>query len=750
MQRLLRSVAVALTSFAFVLAHAGCGDDDSGAADGGSRDAQLPDYDGALAEPAPPIAPAPPAPVVLTPCPPGWIEVPAADESGVAICEPWPEGVAPCGPGEALFPGESACAPLGSACPAGEWPEGLPTASPVIYVRPGAVGGDGTRELPFGTPTEAMASVTVAGTTIALARGTHVDSFSLRGGVTVRGVCARDTILRARPGSNFVVAMGGSSMRTLRDVSIEGPGMGAAMESGAATLEGVEIRGADPYAIALSGGSIVARRVAVYDTGLAPDGRFGRGVEVHGTASFEAEQLIVEGSGDYGIAVSGVTARVSDVVIRGGRGNGRGFYGTAAAVQLGGTLEIDRAVIEANRTEAVTSGVDASTLTVRDSIVRGTIEQVADGELGGAILCRGGTTILERVRISDNRHYGLGVIAPGRFEARDVVIERTGTETHTGLAVLIDDGASGSIERGLIRDTHGLGGGPRGPGAMLVATDLTVLRTSGDAAGTAGLVATRASALIVERAEIVEAAHAGIQILSGATATLQDVAVRGTVTLPVDFGSGLGLLVAEGGNVSLARASFERNAAVAVGVTSFDPETGSPSMLDAEDLVIRETRPAYSGNFGRGIDAQYGAQVTLRRSIIEDCREAAIAVSNPATFVRASDTVVARTAPAECAGDCRSAPAVGIFVFDGGHVDLERFRIEDNGIVGVQLRENASVDLRVGRVTGHPIGVNLQVAGYDVSRLTDRVYWDNVSDLDTSALPVPESNVDVQPTEIEP
>ena len=64
---------------------------------------------------------------------------------GPAWCEPWPGGAPEdCGADEAHFPGEPGCVRVGSACPAGGLPEGLPSDRPVVYVRAAATGGDGT------------------------------------------------------------------------------------------------------------------------------------------------------------------------------------------------------------------------------------------------------------------------------------------------------------------------------------------------------------------------------------------------------------------------------------------------------------------------------------------------------------------------------------------------------------------------------------------------------------------------------
>ena len=60
------------------------------------------------------------------------------------------------------------------------------------------------------------------------------------------------------------------------------------------------------------------------------------------------------------------------------------------------------------------------------------------------------------------------------------------------------------------------------------------------------------------------------------------------------------------------------------------------------------------------------------------------------------------------------------------------------GKAGAQLAEDGVMDLSDGVISGHPIGVNVQVDGFDLDRLQTRVdYEDNVTNLDSTALPVP-------------
>ena len=113
---------------------AGCGDAAPVATDAGA-DAAAPIDAGPDSGPMwiGPVAPEAPR---FASCPAGWRPITSAE--GIVVgCDPWPaSGRATCtAPDEAHFPGEPGCVRVGSACPAGEFPEGLPGGATVVYVR---------------------------------------------------------------------------------------------------------------------------------------------------------------------------------------------------------------------------------------------------------------------------------------------------------------------------------------------------------------------------------------------------------------------------------------------------------------------------------------------------------------------------------------------------------------------------------------------------------------------------------------
>jgi hypothetical protein len=80
----------------------------------------------------------------------------------------------------------------------------------------------------------------------------------------------------------------------------------------------------------------------------------------------------------------------------------------------------------------------------------------------------------------------------------------------------------------------------------------------------------------------------------------------------------------------------------------------------------------------------------------------------------------------------------GLGVYVDAAAVVERFRLAESELCGVQLAAGGVADLHEGEVAGNPIGANVQTPGFDLARLQDRVLFvDNEINLDAAGLPVP-------------
>jgi hypothetical protein len=633
--------------------------------------------------------PAPPAAPVMTPCPEGWRTV--TGDHGVDVCAPFPEtGAESCGPGEAHFPGTPGCAPVGAPCPEGDFPEDLPTDASVLYVLEGATGGSGTQAAPFGTIQDAIAAAS-AGTVIAIGKGTYDAGFLVYTNFAFWGACAAETILTAgsSPTGDAVLEIRAGNVR-VRNLTIgpaDRPGLMARVPAASVDIEGVVIdQVATGNVAVLGGGRITARRVVLRD----PQNTRGttRALIVDG-GEIEIEQALIEGAHETGVFVSGETSRlvVTDAAIRDTRGVD-GNLGRGIQVQMGGTIELRRSVIERNLDLGVM--IDGpSTATIEDVVIRGTRARTSDGTAGRGMQIQGATASLSRVHLVDNQEVGLfvGEEAGTSVSASDVVVESTLPSEATGeggRGINLQHFGTMTLDRALLHDNEEIGIIAYGDAASLVANDLTVSgtrsRTSDGRMGRGGNF-------------------------------------EGAVT------------------VELTRARFADNRETGMVVGQ------AGTTLTATDLAITGTRSRPSdGTLGEALSVQFGAAVEITSAVFAQSEEGGIFVGGDGASLTMNDVGIVDTRQAACAtASCPEDPfgiALGLYL--GGRATLADFTISRASLCGVQLVGESELDLHDGVISESSIGVCLQSEGYDITRLQDDVMFvDNGNNLDATSLPVP-------------
>jgi hypothetical protein len=218
----------------------------------------------------------------------------------------------------------------------------------------------------------------------------------------------------------------------------------------------------------------------------------------------------------------------------------------------------------------------------------------------------------------------------------------------------------------------------------------------------------------------------------GSSAVVEDLLVRDVQPL-AEAPLGRGISVEEGATLGAARVLVERASEIALFASS--------AAVTLTDVTLRDTRSTAEGVFGRGLQVQLGAQVAAERLRVEAAREAGIVAAGAGTLARLRDVVVDGTLERECV--TTTCPGLGGGIGLGAYLEgaavLEAFSIRTSALVAVQIARDGSIDLHEGTVRECPIGVNLQVPDYDVTRLTDRVAFVATGvALASDALPVPD------------
>lgn len=628
-----------------------------------------------VSEVAPPeAAPSP----VLTPCPPGWREV--ADPRGVATCDPWPaRGAQECADDEVHLPGAAGCAPVGTACPAGDWADDLPIDVEIAYVKPDApLGGDGSQAQPYRTIARAVAR-TGDGGIVAISRGVFEENVPVDHPVTLWGACVAETVvvstlLQAGDAAVWVTA-GGAAVRNL---TIAGSSMGLSVTDGGVTdVDSVVVRGPTQMAVSVGSQSTLrARRLVLRDAEI--------GLGVHEGGRAELTGVAVERASDGAVLLTdeGSVVVASDLAIRGTGDEGE-FWAAVTAVH-GARVELAQAALLGNEGVGISLFGDGTQLTATDLAIQDT-------------------------RIPADGFGGYGLEAYGGASA---TLERTSISQSVTAALLADD-----------------------VGTTVTAADFVVRDTGMSTGGNSDGIAVGGARVSLDRTEIAGCARVGILLDTSAELSATDLAIRDPTVDPEGGDVGFGVVIQGQARATLGRLTVERSRITALLIA----EVGS--RLEAEDVTIRDVGSATAdGRYGNAVVARDGAAVRVTRMRIESARSVALGVLGEGTEVALEDGVVEGTLDQQCAEtSCTDETAgIGLFASGGSHLEVTRFRVQDSVLSGLFIARGGGMDLHDGIVSGSPIGAIIQGEGFDISRLQDRVrFLDNRRNLESSELAVP-------------
>ena len=366
-----------------------------------------------------------------------------------------------------------------------------------------------------------------------------------------------------------------------------------------------------------------------------------------------------------------------------------------------------------------------------------------DSGFGGKFLT-GATVDLHRVLLRRALAAALVVEDPGTTtDLTDVVIRDTlGQAGRPGSFGIHVSAAALKSLRLAIERTVGLGLAG-GKGSVVDVEDITA-RNSGAAANDAGFGGGFSADVMakwtVARALVEDTTCIAIQVqASGTSVDAVDVTVRGTRACPNDGIGGQGLAVIKGASVSMGRVLFEKNRATTV-VAS---DVGTLLKLtDAQviDTLVEQGLPGTGGAHGEGLTAQYGGQIELARARFERNHEAGLVVAFGGK-ITASDLVVTDTLLTDCPRpQCASQGGLGVMVLEDSRIKFSRFSITRSGQLGVLLARGGVGDLESGEIAENPIGVNVQTAGFDLTRLQhDVIFRANQVTLNADVLPLPDA-----------
>ena len=518
-------------------------------------------------------------------CPVGWQAVPGfVDEQGLEdvpegmtqffICEP-PRNEVGCLEGQGLLPNGTACASLGSACPAaGEgWASEADLRArapgydgPIIYVSAHAgADGDGSRARP--RPLRNAVTVAAPGSVLALAPGLYPEGVKLDRRVALLGACVEGTTIRSTQPFGLeegVVSVTGGGEVLVRDLTIRG------------SRVGINITGSVP-------GAHQFRAIAIKKSK-------GTGIWLQSSQRIEADTVLVEES-----------LPLDD-----------GSYGFGIVVQRGGNLILQDAVLRRNRHAAVYADgggtqVTASRLFIEETQPPSGVTYQTGGE--GVAVRFGAVMRLQEAVLRRNGEAGV-LVEGATFGATSLLVDSTQPRPDgtAGRGLIAWDQASVDVSSVIFRRNHGVGFVAYGAGTRVNASAMVIEETLPEVAdkwGGRGLEIFEASTLTLNGA-LLRKNHevALIAFDQGSNLRARKLLVEGTRPNAADLTAGWGVASALGASIAL------RDSAIR---DSFDVGwlvEGSGSYAGTDRVVIRGTRvQASDGLFGDGIELQAGARL---------------------------------------------------------------------------------------------------------------------------------------------
>ncbi|MGF1465331.1 MAG: hypothetical protein ACFCGT_04285 [Sandaracinaceae bacterium] len=634
-------------------------------------------------------------------CEGGWRPV---DTEGVRTCEPYgPQGPAACGEGEAHFPGEPICRPIGAACGDGPFPDvaGLPEGAAVVYVlATAAPGGGGVPEAPFRTLPEALDAVE-QGSVVVLGAGAYEVDRTWPDGVSLRGLCVRETSLVAAAGDDrsaiVDVARHEDPIR-LEHVRI-GPGDTVGLRirrSGApVVVDGVEIIGVigDPAGLVVtSGARVEARSVVVRSTQGPGRGQLGGlGIEVSAGGELSLTDGVVAQNRSIGVVVFRQGSRLiaTDLRVTGTLGrSGTGTEGFGLRVEDGGLLELTRALVDGNRDAGVVAFGPGARVDATELIIRNTLVQEVDGDFGRGLsaeldaraeIRRG---LIERhpesaVFVSSGADVGLSEVV-----IRDAVSAGS-TTLGDGRGFTVQDGGRLRLGRAVVTDARGAGVFTTSPGSEVTITDAVIRRTRSrlrDGLGGDGIAATGDARVVVRRALIEASVRIGLAAAGAETVVeAQDLVLWDESSDTVEARQA-GIVMQEGAHLVLGRARVEGSAGVGLWL-----QVGTSAEVD--DLGIDETVAAAPSS--AGIVVEEGSELRLERAVLR--RNSATGLSVEGGDARVTDLLVQDTLPRLLDGpEPRGGGGRGVEVFVGGRAELTRAVVEGSRNAGLLLDDDGT------------------------------------------------------------
>ena len=217
-----------------------------------------------------------------------------------------------------------------------------------------------------------------------------------------------------------------------------------------------------------------------------------------------------------------------------------------------------------------------------------------------------------------------------------------GAEGMGGVGIHVENGSTVSVNTSLVETVRAAGVRVVGPETQLVMSDSTVRNTQSAADGSGGFAVSAESGAEVSLSRLIINGNrgAGVHAVSNALLDLSHSVVAGTV--PDDASDfGYGVQAGSGADVTVLGTVVDGNSGV--GCVAHEPGT----TLQLRGSVVRDTKANKLGNFGQGVYAHSMAAVEVSGSLLEGNRTSSATVAHAGSVLELLATIVRSTLPDE-------------------------------------------------------------------------------------------------------
>lgn len=580
-------------------------------------------------------------------------------------------GVSPMRCSEAEVLDGAICVP--AACGSGPWGD---VDGAAVHVDAAAMAdGTGSDAAPFLTIQQGVdAAAALGGGAVAVAAGTYVEAVSMTAdhdGVRLAGRCkdlvivdgngtANKPVLQILGPGDPVVALSGLTVRG-------GDDGGVWAESATVSLTDVDIID-NAHNGLVAWGTLGLERVTISGT-TAKGGGTGYGIDLEGPATITATDCLLLNNTTSGIFATGHDASgtfsattVQDTVES-------SDYDAGVWVQNGAVLTIVDSNVRGNaETGLVVYGAGA-TVSFTDSTISDTLPSGSHVGWGADVQMGGKLTI---TRSTVERSNDAGIYATDANTG--LLIEESVIQDNAGRGLAVQDGATVTVTDSTFQRNGEVGVFVSDAGTVVQLSGSSILDTlaSSDGTGGRGLAVEYGASVIVSGSTIQGNREMGASVTSeGSTLELSDSVILDTLPDGAGFG-GVGVLVDEGGALTVIRTTLERNTAAGVYAR------GAGTTAEVIDSSVLDTASQTDGTLGRGIQAEAGATLSATGCSVQRSAEFGAAATGSGTVMDLTDCDVGATAPLT---DGSGGPGLG--ASDGATVRATRCVIHQNTRLGV-------------------------------------------------------------------